>query len=688
MNKNIIIMLGMFLVAVFSVSAALNYTINGPVNFFETTSSSVTFNWTAQSDLNTSINSTIYINNTLNKSILCTNGTGCNVTINSGEGFYNWFVVSTEIGSNTTNSSDRWYQVRNIFNVTNFFWGNDTTVVMWLNRNTGDLNISGDFAATGGITFTGNLTITEVDSDIIPTLNATYNIGNLTRLWNLTFTNELVIFSPPAACPAGTYMTRFGGNFSTCVAAVRTTGDNVVGNYNFQGNLTINGTSSRLGIGTTSPDTITHIQFENGTTSTFASGGGQHQYGLKIDNTNTTADTFSQLYLRTGTADMYIRAIYSGTTNNGRIGFFTDNLNDVFEAVTISNSGGLGINTSTPLALLHVNGTTSNANAIFTGGRVGIGTTSPSVTLDVDGSIAINKTSTNQLILPFSNDATTPTLAFGDGNTGVYESQDNQLAFATNGLLRFRIDGALFKGENAGSMQISGAASSRTVPTIIPNRAGATTGVGANSAGEMSMITGALERMRFHKDGNISINGTTLFIDAQTNRVGIGTKTPNAALVVVGNVNITGNLNVSGTINLNRHYGEMYLTGNSTNAFTGAGVHRNITENMTRGLLNGVTFSNGGLVIARTAVYTFMGSASLAGSNNNVYQFGYAVNAITQEKCEQDRKIGTGGDVGVAPVSCLLNLTISDNVTFTMENEDGTGAVTVQHFNLFINEIG
>ena len=97
--------------------------------------------------------------------------------------------------------------------------------------------------------------------------------------------------------------------------------------------------SGRLGIGEASPDSPLHITYADNTTSTTATGAGEQTYGLKIENTSTTNEAFSQLHLRAGNADAYIRSIYEGTANIGRLGFFVDNTNDVKEAFSISNDG-------------------------------------------------------------------------------------------------------------------------------------------------------------------------------------------------------------------------------------------------------------------------------------------------------------------------------------------------------------
>ena len=129
--------------------------------------------------------------------------------------------------------------------------------------------------------------------------------------------------------------------------------------------------AGNVGIGQTTPDSgsLLHVTYSDNTTSTTATGTGQHNYGIKLENTSTTTGAFSQLHLRAGTADGYIRYIYNNT-NDGRLGFFVDNTNDVKEVFTISNDGKQisGSSTSTgSFGALVVPGKATIGNSLLTG---------------------------------------------------------------------------------------------------------------------------------------------------------------------------------------------------------------------------------------------------------------------------------------------------------------------------------
>jgi len=106
-------------------------------------------------------------------------------------------------------------------------------------------------------------------------------------------------------------------------------------------------------------------------------------------------------------------------------------------------------------------------------------------------------TATAQLKLPSSNDAVTPTLAFGDGDTGLYESAANTLGIAIAGSVEWTITALKIAGSNANSPSIRNVAASSTVPTLVPDKTDTNTGIGAAAADQLSIIAGGKELARF-----------------------------------------------------------------------------------------------------------------------------------------------------------------------------------------------
>lgn len=105
-------------------------------------------------------------------------------------------------------------------------------------------------------------------------------------------------------------------------------------------------------------------------------------------------------------------------------------------------------------------------------------------------------TATAQLKLPSSNDATTPTLAFGDGDTGFYETAANQLSFASAGSQVLILNGNGLLAANSSGPALANESASSTNPTLIPNKSDFDTGVGWTSADKMSLIAGGVEMVR------------------------------------------------------------------------------------------------------------------------------------------------------------------------------------------------
>lgn len=101
-------------------------------------------------------------------------------------------------------------------------------------------------------------------------------------------------------------------------------------------------------------------------------------------------------------------------------------------------------------------------------------------------------TPTNGLFLPSAN---TPAIYAGSAARMTFNSALN----TTN---------APVAGNNASSAVLQNTAASATSPTLAPNRAGSTTGLGAQAAGNMSLIAVAVEQERITSEGLLSIQTT------------------------------------------------------------------------------------------------------------------------------------------------------------------------------------
>jgi len=111
--------------------------------------------------------------------------------------------------------------------------------------------------------------------------------------------------------------------------------------------------------------------------------------------------------------------------------------------------------------------------------------------------------------------------------------------------------------------------------------------------------------------GNVSVDGSTLFIDGTSSEVGIGTYSPTANLHVIGTANITSTLTI-GTINAADAIGSSFNKANTANAnFTAANILSNLlTVDGTGSLLDADTLDGwhqselGGKQLASASVGT------------------------------------------------------------------------------------
>jgi len=92
--------------------------------------------------------------------------------------------------------------------------------------------------------------------------------------------------------------------------------------------------------------------------------------------------------------------------------------------------------------------------------------------------------------------ATKPSLAFGDGNTGFYESANDQISITMGGAERFFMDTGAFKAKDAAGGALLNEAATSTNPTFIPNRTDTDTGIGSQGLDSLDLITGGVDAIR------------------------------------------------------------------------------------------------------------------------------------------------------------------------------------------------
>lgn len=99
-----------------------------------------------------------------------------------------------------------------------------------------------------------------------------------------------------------------------------------------------------------------------------------------------------------------------------------------------------------------------------------------------------------QLIVPLQNNAAAPSIAFGDGDTGIYEASDDALTFATLGISRWRVSASgQFDNSNSARASIRNITASATIPVFTPSRSDTDTGIGHSAADHLALIAGGLD---------------------------------------------------------------------------------------------------------------------------------------------------------------------------------------------------
>jgi len=103
-------------------------------------------------------------------------------------------------------------------------------------------------------------------------------------------------------------------------------------------------------------------------------------------------------------------------------------------------------------------------------------------------------------VVPLVNDAATPTLAFGDGDTGFYEQVDDTLWLSIAGAAKWKFLPTVITGVATNSSALLNVVATATTPGLLPRSGDTDTGIGLNALDELSLIAGAVEMLRLDED--------------------------------------------------------------------------------------------------------------------------------------------------------------------------------------------
>lgn len=418
----------------------------------------------------------------------------------------------------------------------------------------------------------------------------------------------------------------FGNNLNISAnLVVSSLNHTIAGNTNFDsGSLFVDGTNNRVGIKTTTPDTeLTVVGSANVV--------GNNWVGDRLTVVGNSSVTSGIFTVTTNPSSANVVSVVAANVNIDSGTFFVD-----------QTTNRIGINTTTPDASLqvegqaNVSGAVRFANTSNTIGAAGfsntvliVGAATLSNTLTVAGNVQFNSTGLHTIAGNVNFDSGTLFVDSVNDRVGLGTAFPNA---------RLSVSG---DSNTSGAMWVGGNANI-TSGILTVNSAGSTNTV---------VITAA----------NVNIDAGTLFVDQTTNRVGINSTAPDAALAVTGTANVSGatrlgsTLTVIGAANVISTFG---VTG-AANALSTFGV---------TGAANALsTFGVTGLTTLAGNVNTTVANASIAvnvGANVNLTTADITVGTSLSNTFISASIIDTDGRLAVLGNTNLSNtLTVVGSTT-------------------------
>lgn len=172
-----------------------------------------------------------------------------------------------------------------------------------------------------------------------------------------------------------------------------------------------------------------------------------------------------------------------------------------------------------------------NLNLVLNIGNAGTDfTAAGGLTLAQD--LTMNTAAGQEILFAVDNDAVTPSLTLEPG-TGLYASADNTIGVAANAANVASWDAASLTFANANGPYIENAAASATNPTLVPDRSASTTGFGF-SAGSLYAINAGVSLQLWASDGTVGPAANAYFLENAASSATNPTLMPDRASVTAG----------------------------------------------------------------------------------------------------------------------------------------------------------
>jgi hypothetical protein len=298
----------------------------------------------------------------------------------------------------------------------------------------------------------------------------------------------------------------------------------VVGNYYTNNNIifaTPNGTSTtnitekmridyagNVGIGTTSPGALLHIQSIAGSFPVIRYNNSQSGWDAGVLATNY------------------------GSSPGGF--YFYDIGSNAVRMVIQNTTGNVGIGTTSPIANLSVNGNISSIQSYIAQGGHIITISPPNIFMG------------NGVWINWSGGATNAGIDFGYGSTITRQSSDGRIKYTSQANIH-EFTGNVGIGTTNPAKLLSVYGSGSTQQVLINSSDSQDTSIRFETIADAWHIGKSSARGDFFFYDTDGTAGVRMVIQNITGNVGIGTTSPNAKLEVAGNLNVSGLMNITGS---------------------------------------------------------------------------------------------------------------------------------------------